>query len=304
MSVLRMAVQLLVLGLMPLTAAGQEIYIWTDEDGVRHFSDRRPGGDYEIEVQRAIAEPRQAVTMRNIGRRDAPQWRFANRLGGVVTVEVRLTEADNVVTEPPLPVRLAVPANGHRDVLVGAFDETRGWRYGIEMQAVPGPLNPEIDAEAVYPLPFSGPVRIGQGFGGPFSHTSAQARHAVDFSLPVGTPVVAAREGVVMDAERWFSGNGRDLERDGPRANHVRILHDDGSMAVYAHLEYNGVSVRPGQRVRVGQEIGRSGNTGYSTGPHLHFAVQVNRDMELVSIPFRMLAADHAELDLRDPASP
>ena len=59
-------------------------------------------------------------------------------------------------------------------------------------------------------------------------------------------------------------------------------------MAVYAHLQPEGVQVRAGQRVRKGQRIGLSGNTGFTSGPHLHFAVQVNRDMRLVSIPFRM----------------
>jgi murein DD-endopeptidase MepM/ murein hydrolase activator NlpD len=48
------------------------------------------------------------------------------------------------------------------------------------------------------------------------------------------------------------------------------------------------VLVRPGQRVRRGEVIGRSGDTGFTTGPHLHFAVQVNRGMRLESVPFRM----------------
>ena len=51
-----------------------------------------------------------------------------------------------------------------------------------------------------------------------------------------------------------------------------------------------GAQVRPGQRVQAGERIGLSGNTGYSTAPHLHFAVQVNRGMQLEAIPFRMPA--------------
>ena len=68
----------------------------------------------------------------------------------------------------------------------------------------------------------------------------------------------------------------------------VEIMNADGSMALYAHLAENGALVHQGQQVEVGQRIGLSGNTGYSTAPHLHFAVQVNRGMQLVSIPFRM----------------
>ena len=59
-------------------------------------------------------------------------------------------------------------------------------------------------------------------------------------------------------------------------------------MALYAHLKAEGVLVRVGQRVRAGQQIGLSGNTGFTTGPHLHFVVQVNRGMRLESIPVRI----------------
>jgi murein DD-endopeptidase MepM/ murein hydrolase activator NlpD len=97
-----------------------------------------------------------------------------------------------------------------------------------------------------------------------------------------------------MDVARYFHGAGEDFERDGPRANYVRILHEDGSMGLYAHLDYKGVRVSPGDRVERGERIGRSGNTGYSTGPHLHFAVQVNRDMQLTSVPFEFEGDDGA----------
>src|SRR5690606_10053096 len=130
------------------------------------------------------------------------------------------------------------------------------------------------------------------GFAGSFSHTDPQSLHAIDINVPEGTPVLAARGGMVMHVEDDFEGAGLDREKFAGRANHVRVLHADGSMAVYAHLQPETVRVREGQRVSVGQVLGASGNTGYSTGPHLHFAVQVNRGMELVSIPFRLAGPD------------
>ena len=279
-----------IFGALALSATAQEIYIWEDEDGIRHLSDRRPEGDYEVQVKRAIAQPEAPVEMTNVGSEREPEWRFTNRMRGPVTITVGLRDSSNVVTEPRLPATIELPAAGRRSVLVGPFDPDAGWRYSIEMSAVPGPLDPDVKSGHHYRVPLAPDqaVRIGQGFGGGFSHDMPHSRYAVDFALPVGTTVRAARAGTVMDIERYFHRAGRDPERDGPRANYVRILHDDGSMAVYAHLDYNAVLVRPGEHVEVGQELGRSGNTGFSTGPHLHFAVQVNRGMQLVSIPFRM----------------
>ena len=100
--------------------------------------------------------------------------------------------------------------------------------------------------------------------------------------------MLAARAGTVMQVEAGFGAAGLAYGEFAKRANFIRILHDDGSMALYAHLAADGVLVRQGQQVQAGQRIGLSGNTGYSTAPHLHFAVQVNRGMQLVSIPFRM----------------
>ena len=68
----------------------------------------------------------------------------------------------------------------------------------------------------------------------------------------------------------------------------MRIEHDDGSMAVYAHLQHGSLAVRAGQRVQTGQVLGRVGNTGYSTAAHLHFAVQHNDGRALRSIPVHM----------------
>ena len=112
--------------------------------------------------------------------------------------------------------------------------------------------------------------------------------------MPIGTDVMAAREGVGFDvAASNFSG-GLDPARDGPNANVVRILHDDGTYAIYAHLNTNTIRVRPGDRVQRGQYIADSGNTGFSSGPHLHFSVVRNAGMYIESVPV-MFEGSNAE---------
>jgi murein DD-endopeptidase MepM/ murein hydrolase activator NlpD len=97
----------------------------------------------------------------------------------------------------------------------------------------------------------------------------------------VGTPIIAARAGTVVKVENSQSGRGSN-----PSGNFVRILHDDGTMGVYLHLMQGSVVVQEGQRVSVGSSLARSGNTGNSTGPHLHFVVQRNTGLALESIPY------------------
>ena len=98
---------------------------------------------------------------------------------------------------------------------------------------------------------------------------SGNPKHAYDFTMPIGTPIHAARSGVVLDVE--------DLFRDGNRVpgseNQIFVRHEDGTVARYYHLTYQGVFVTPGDSVTQGQRIGLSGNTGNSANPHLHFDV-------------------------------
>lgn len=145
------------------------------------------------------------------------------------------------------------------------------------------------DPEARYRLPFpTGQTHpVGQAPGGKLTtHDSPQARDAVDITLPRGTPVLAARAGWVIDNVRYY-GEGAPSQDQLMRANYVRILHDDGTWAVYAHLDSFSNSLAPGKRVEAGDEIGRSGNSGYSSGPHLHFVVQKNGGAQPVSLPFQ-----------------
>ena len=82
-----------------------------------------------------------------------------------------------------------------------------------------------------------------------------------DFSLPTGTPVYSTGDGEVVYTKNKFSGYGK----------HIKIKHGFGYQTLYAHLSE--FSVKPGQKVKRGQIIGYSGNTGGSTAPHLHYEV-------------------------------
>jgi len=205
-----------------------------------------------------------------------------NTLAGPVEVMLHSDRGD-VAGVPALPARATVPA--HASVLVARVRRDPGARdggLGLRLESVPGSVNARpLDHEYLFPLDGLAP-HVEQAWGGGYSHADAENRYAVDFAAPPGTTVLAAREGVVMQVEMDATP-----ARHGA-ANLVRILHDDGSMAVYAHLQPGGALVRRGQRVRRGQPIAVSGNSGASTGPHLHFAVQANRGMHLASLPFRM----------------
>jgi murein DD-endopeptidase MepM/ murein hydrolase activator NlpD len=138
-----------------------------------------------------------------------------------------------------------------------------------------------------WPFPPSAKARLSQGPNGP-THRDRFSRHAIDLAVPEGTPVLAARAGVVVFLENRYFESGLDFDKFLSRSNQVRILHDDGSMGSYGHLYPDSIDLEPGQRVEVGEQIGLSGNTGYSSGPHLHFVVLVHRNMGMDSVPFRM----------------
>lgn len=146
------------------------------------------------------------------------------------------------------------------------------------------------------PYPDNHAYTITQAPGGWISsHTTADSRHAIDFAMPEGTPVLAAREGVVVAAE-WRHDRGERIGELLTRSNFVRVRHADGTNAIYGHFMHAGVAVLAGERVRAGQVLGYSGATGFASGPHLHFAVtrmQADGDeLEEVSIPVRFHVGD------------
>ena len=111
-----------------------------------------------------------------------------------------------------------------------------------------------------------------------------QAKHSgQDFAVPTGTNVVAAHGGTVVKA----GGNGAG---DGPAyGNAIVIKHGNGLYSQYAHLSR--VDVRIGQVVKTGQHIARSGNTGNTTGPHLHFEIRMTPNYGSAVDPVKFLRA-------------
>ena len=133
-------------------------------------------------------------------------------------------------------------------------------------------LNEQIvDSSFVYSLPYpkgSSHLLI-QGYRSAFSH---KGRLALDFKMKKGSPVAAARGGIVVRVEEEFKKGGLS-KKYYRKANQVVIRHNDGSQAYYGHLQHNGVLVNVGDTVAQGQLIAKSGSTGYSALPHLHFIV-------------------------------
>lgn len=255
---------LILLGLAPLPAAlaGSNPQGATGKPGTVRLFINRVGGGKAMDVSNTLAVP--------------------------VEVTLRLTRLVNVSGAGNGVIRKTVPANSRVRVATLNKRQPGGpimFRHSFSYAPI---FSPEPDQHGsvdgpAYALPWKGgPFRISQGAGGDFSHNSVRGRYAVDIAMPVGTPIIAARAGTVVAVR-----NGQAGRRPDPAGNYVRLRHEDGAESAYLHLARGSVQVRVGQTVKAGAPLGLSGNTGRSTGPHLHFVVQRRMGETLASIPFR-----------------
>jgi len=129
------------------------------------------------------------------------------------------------------------------------------------------------DSPYVLPWETGKTFSIGQSNCTEGSHSLGQLQFAYDINMPIGTNIVAMRSGIVGKVIESFE----DLEPGtvglADEANYITVKHDDGTEAQYAHLTLNGALKNEGDPVIQGEIIALSGNTGYTTGPHLHFQV-------------------------------
>lgn len=188
-----------------------------------------------------------------------------------VTLEVDMT---NLTSSKTLPVTVTIsPHAKKRLVRLFVDDPHKRWKYRSKFSVVFGALNTKHDADYHYRLPFEPgqAYRVIQTFGGRVSH-QGESEYAVDFAMPEGSGVCAARPGRVV-ATQSSSNTGGPRKKFRDEGNFIYIRHADRTLGVYVHLEKDGVLVDAGDYVRRGQLIGLSGNTGWSSRPHLHFGV-------------------------------
>ncbi|MFT6765410.1 MAG: murein DD-endopeptidase MepM/ murein hydrolase activator NlpD [Alteromonas naphthalenivorans] len=143
----------------------------------------------------------------------------------------------------------------------------------------------------IYDYPFS--IDIPPVHLNPASHQSSPVSYyAVDFPMPLGTPVLAARSGVVLSVRDDSDEYGTDIKYVN-KVNQILILHEDNIMTEYNHLERNSAQVKLGDIVRVGDVLAVTGNSGYTFGPHLHFnVVKTYKNGKQYSLPVKFKSRD------------
>ena len=198
------------------------------------------------------------------------------RLRGMSDVTVNLTlHLKNMNCTRRLPANAVLLGEGDHPLATlvghGSMDK---WEWPYACDYFVGHRPTKLPGTWYYRLPYDGAryeVILGP-YGLPSHGPGTGNEEAVDFGMPEGSKILAARGGTVVAvrSDRISGGVGASFTDDG---NHVVIRHSDGTYAQYAHCKYHGVLVKAGQVVAAGQSIAICGHTGYAEGPHLHFSV-------------------------------
>ena len=270
-------------------ASAQTMYKYRGADGEWMYTDRPPEDGQRAEVRSIsprVSKGELTITNSFTGR--AIRFVARNRFYAPMEVGLIIDQLGGVAYPHPDEDRrwLVAPRS---ELPLFELPATGDTPPSVEYRYVYLPGDPDVlpDAAVSYRAPFSVGLSfpVTQTYPDSITHLTRDSMHAVDIAMPVGTDIVAARDGIVFDVSSTNFKGGPDADQYADLANLVRILHDDGTFAVYAHLNWNSIRVNPGDRVQAGQYIADSGNTGFSSGPHLHFAVQRNLGMRVESVP-------------------
>lgn len=285
MTRIAMVIALLLAG---VAAPAEGLYKYRDAQGNWVYTDRRPDNVREVEqlpLADVAAPPAVTVTRRTV--ENSVELVATNGCFCPVEIAVRLVDPQNVGGPESTLARLVAPARRETVLMtLTPAEPAQPFRFGFQYYAVLGEPEARHDAQEPYRAPFAlaRSFKVTQAFPTRITHRDVASTYAVDIEMPVGTQVYAARNGTVIEVASQFFEGGADPE-NARNANIIRVLHPDGTMAIYAHLNWDSIRVKPGKVVRRGEYIADSGNTGFTTGPHLHFAVQHNAGLRLESVP-------------------
>lgn len=190
-----------------------------------------------------------------------------------VTFTLDVSPRNLTIDGPDTVTRTLDPHQSLTVMHLARRDDRKNGSYRHSLRWTVGHMDVNHDDDHLYALPYAKKrtYRVLQGYGSRFSHTGRE-EFSIDFKMREGTPVHAARSGVVARIEEAHS-KGCWQDGCGKYANFIVVLHSDGSTGEYYHLQKNGALVDTGDAVVAGQMIGLSGNTGHTTMPHLHFGV-------------------------------
>ena len=268
---------LLITTALSCNSFGQELYKYKDKSGRWVFSDKRPEGAQQTESLRHI-KPKETQQRPRVyvQERDNRHYLIADNPYHA-PVEFRV-----VTSAFETGSKTYIVPGAKQEILYENSAVMPPYRYAWQLG---DPASMETNYLYSSPTPSKMLYEITQSFNGAFSHTDIQNNYAVDISMPVGTDISAARNGIVIWTKDDYHMSGR-TEYFLNKANYVSILHEDGTYATYAHLLMGSIKVKPGDNVKAGDTLARSGSSGYSTGPHLHFVIRKNTGLKAVSIPF------------------
>ena len=268
----------------------QALYKYRGPDGEWIYTDRAPEAEAGAEVRElpnGLKKPEVSLAYRLVGRQI--QFHATNEFHAPVELVLALDVLENVERPPPdqsmnwlLPPRSETELL-RLDTVSGAGVPNISYRF-LYLHGDPKAVH-RIDRPYRAPFAIANKFMVSQAFPIQVTHNTADSNYAVDFAMPVGTDVYAARGGTVIEVASTNFRAGFNPGEKGASANLVRILHDDGTIGVYAHLNWNTIRVKPGDEVKRGEYIADSGNTGFSSGPHLHFVVLRNSGGRLESLP-------------------